>query len=220
MHDTATTMALHYLVREPKEKTEHPPLLLLLHGYGSNEHDLVDLADELPPQFLILSVRAPHVLGVGSYAWFDIDFSSGKPVNNKEQAEESRLALRQFIDGIALEFNVDKSRVYMLGFSQGAIMSYSIALTYPPLIRGVAALSGRILSEIRSLVEKDKLAPLDIFIGHGTEDTVLRIDFAREAKTYMLSLGIVPEYHEYSIGHSIAQIELTDLLHWFKKIDE
>ena len=68
MNDSETKMALHYLVREPKEKTEHPPLLLLLHGYGSNEHDLVDLADAVPPEFLVLSVRAPRVLGTGSFA--------------------------------------------------------------------------------------------------------------------------------------------------------
>lgn len=209
---------LHYLVRQPKEESAHPPLLLLLHGYGSNEVDLIDIADELPPEFLVLSVRAPRVLGVESFAWFDIDFTSGTPVNDKEQAEESRLILKEFIDGVAKEFAVDVKKIYMLGFSQGAIMSYSIALTYPGLIRGVAALSGRILKEIRPGVTKKGNEDLRIFIGHGTLDTVLRIDFAREAKTYLESLDIIPEYHEYEIGHGISKEEVTALNEWFKVI--
>jgi phospholipase/carboxylesterase len=218
MKDVAKKIMLHYLVRMPKEGSAHPPLLLLLHGYGSNEEDLLDLADELPPQFLILSVRAPRILAKGSYAWFDIDFSSGTPVNDKAQAEESRLILKEFIDGVAKEFSVDAARIYMLGFSQGAIMSYSIALTNPGLIRGVAALSGRILKEIRSGVTREGNEELKIFIGHGTEDTVLRIDFAREAKTYLESIGITPEYHEYGVGHSISKEEIAKLREWFETI--
>lgn len=220
MMNTNGKLSLQYLVRQPKEESAHPPLLLLLHGYGSNEADLTSLADELPPEFLVLSVRAPRILAKGSYAWFDIDFSSGTPVNDKEQAEESRLILKEFIDGVAKDFSVDAARIYMLGFSQGAIMSYSIALTFPGLIRGVAALSGRILKEIRSGVTNKGNEELKIFIGHGTEDTVLRIDFAREAKTYLESIGITPEYHEYGVGHSIVRSETTDLARWFAKIDE
>lgn len=218
MIPTQRKLSLQCLSREPKVKSEHPPLLLMLHGYGSNEADLFDLASEIPLEYLVLSVRAPRVLTEGSYAWFAIDFSSGTPVNDKAQAEESRVLLKKFIDEVVQEYQVDTKHIVMLGFSQGAIMSYSIALTNPGLIRGVAALSGRILKEIRPSITKAGNEQLKIFIGHGTEDTVLRIDFAREAKSYLESLNIMPEYHEYPIGHGIARVEKEELLEWFSRI--
>ena len=97
-------------------------------------------------------------------------------------------------------------------------MSYSIALTFPKTVSAIAALSGRILKEIRPLVQKETLGALKIFIGHGAEDTVLRIDHARETKDYLATLGISPEYHEYSIGHGISTQEQDDVLEWFKKL--
>lgn len=217
MKSAARKLSLEYLVREPSEKSEHPPMLLLLHGYGSNEQDLASLTDEFPPELLVLSVRAPRTLTEGSYAWFAIDFSSGTPVNNKVEAEESRLVLKKFIDEAIAHFSADKDRVTLLGFSQGAIMSYSIALTFPGFVSGIIALSGRILKEIRPAVASSGHEKLRVFIGHGTEDTVLRIGFAREAKEYLATLNISPEYHEYPIAHSISKQEQDDVLEWFKK---
>ena len=92
-------------------------LLLLLHGYGANEQDLFDLAEEFPPEFFVISVRAPFALSEGSYAWFAIDFSSGTPVNDKTQAEESRIMLRNFIDAVMEKFSVDTKKIFLLGFS-------------------------------------------------------------------------------------------------------
>ncbi len=209
------TLPLRYLLRMPKVKSEHPPLLILLHGYGSNEADLFALADELPPEFLILSLRAPHTLSEGHYSWFALDSSSGKMEHHQEEAEASRVLLKQFIDEAVVSFHIDATAIYLVGFSQGAIMSFSVGLTTLPLVRGIVVLSGRLLMEIRSgLSDGALLRTLRIFIGHGTEDTVLSVHHAREAKAYLGSLGVTPEYHEYPIGHGISPEEKSTLIQW------
>ena len=68
--------SLEYVVRQPKITTENPPLLILLHGYGSNEHDLFSFAEELPQELLIVSARAPYDMGNGGHAWYAINFDT------------------------------------------------------------------------------------------------------------------------------------------------
>ena len=82
-----TGTRLHYLMRGPKVASAKPPLLLLLHGVGSNEADLFSFADQLPDEYLVVSARAPITLGPESYAWYQVDFSTGTPIFNAQQAE-------------------------------------------------------------------------------------------------------------------------------------
>src|SRR5260370_18441338 len=89
--------SLVHLVRQPLVETSTPPLLLLLHGVGSNEHDLFALAPFLDERFLIISVRAPNTQAPGSYAWFEVDFTPRGPVINPAQAEASRKPLLAFL---------------------------------------------------------------------------------------------------------------------------
>ena len=71
-----TTFSLEYFIRQPKTTQTNPPLLIMLHGYGSNEEDLFSFAQELPDELLIISARAPLSLGFGSYAWYTIHFDA------------------------------------------------------------------------------------------------------------------------------------------------
>jgi len=213
-----TGAGLYYLVREPKIKTDHPPLILLLHGVGSNERDLFSFADRLPANFLVVSARAPLTIGADSYAWFHIDYSSGKRVINKEQAEKSRTILLQFLEQLKTEHPYDAKQVYLCGFSQGGIMSYSVALTKPELIKGIAILSGRLLDEVKPLVAPDEqLKPLKIFMSHGTQDNVIGVEYARNALAYLKAKRLNPSYKEYVLGHGINNEVLTDLLNWLNE---
>lgn len=208
---------LHYVYREPKVKSANPPLIILLHGVGSNEQDLFSFANHLPERFLVVSARGPYTLGQDSYGWYHLDFSTGKPVYSKEEAEKSRNTIIEFIDQLSAKHTFDKSQVYLCGFSQGAIMSYSVGLTRPDKIKGMALMSGRLLEEVKPIIApKDKLQNLDIFISHGTQDQVLTVEYARTAKTYLKELGLNPEYHEYPAPHTISQEMFTDLLKWLK----
>jgi len=117
------------------------------------------------------------------------------------------------------KYHFDDKNVYLGGFSQGGIMSYSVALTNPGLVKGIAVMSGRLLPEIKPLVPaSDRHKDLSIFISHGTEDNVLNIDFAREAKSWLVSEHFTPNYHEYAgAGHQITQPMLQDMLEWLVK---
>src|SRR5690606_33828319 len=118
---------LEYLLRKPKSNIEHPPMLILLHGLGSNEKDLFQLADYLDDDYLIVFARAPYTYGNNGYKWYDLSFPSGQPVHNSEQAEKSRLLLLDFVQELKQTHKVNENKIFLGGFSQGAIMSYSVA---------------------------------------------------------------------------------------------
>lgn len=206
---------LSYLVKEPKLLSPKTPLLILLHGVGSNEKDLFSFAQQLPEKYLIVSARGPNTIGPDSYAWYEVDFSSGKPVINKQQAEQSRLLLIDFIEALKKKYSFDKKQVYICGFSQGAIMAYGLGLTRPDKVKGIALLSGRLMDEIKPLVRPAaELKDLKVFMSHGTNDAVLGIHYAREGKAYLESLGVHPQYKEYPEGHTISSEMLKDLINW------
>ncbi|OOV20835.1 esterase [Flavobacterium sp. LM4] len=213
-----TAPSLHYLVRQPKIKTENPPLLLLLHGVGSNEQNMFAFANSLPDKFLVVSVRGPLTLGTNSFAWFQVQFGSNGPIINKEQAEEARVSILQFLEDLKGKEQFDEKNVFLLGFSQGGIMSYSTALTQPEKIKGIAVMSGRLLPEVKPLVaSKDRLKKLKIFISHGKQDPVLHYGFAEEAITYLKSLELQPDFYTYDEVHTINSQMLADVNLWLLK---
>lgn len=138
-------LSLEYVVREPKVKSENPPLLILLHGYGSNEQDLFSFASELPDELLVISARAPQTLGMGSYAWYTIhfDMNNGK-FSDTNEAIVSRDVIATFIDEVKNTFQTNPQKTFLVGFSQGTILSYAVGLNYPDKVQHIVALSGYI----------------------------------------------------------------------------
>lgn len=217
LHAGTTTAGLHYLVRQSSVSAAKPPVLIMLHGVGSNEADLFSFADRIPGEYLVISARAPNTLGPDSYAWYQVDFSTGKPVYDLEQAEQSRIALINFIQELGKKHAFDPARVYLCGFSQGAIMAYSVALTRPDLVHGIAAMSGRLLDEVKPMVKRSaQLEALSILITHGTQDATLPVHYAHEADAYLRSVGITPELKTYNDAHTINAAMLADLVHWLR----
>ncbi|MGV7107829.1 alpha/beta hydrolase [Flavobacterium sp. U410] len=212
------TMLLHYLVREPKVKTENPPLLLLLHGVGGNEKNLFAYADQFSDEFLVISARAPFTISEGRYRWFAVDFSSGKPVINAEEAEKSRTVLIQFINQLKEKHHFDTNAIYMGGFSQGAIMSFSVGLTQPQKLKGIIALSGRILPEIKPIIaSKEKLKKLNALIIHGTQDNMLSIEYGRQSKAIVDELGVSNTYVEFNYAHTVTPETIQTINEWLRK---
>lgn len=214
-YTTSENLALHYLVRQPTLKTSTHKAIILLHGVGSNEQDLFSLTDQLPGDYFIIAARGQYTLGPGRYAWYNVDFSTGKPVINAEQELSSREVLKQFIAQLKKKYSLDE--IYIGGFSQGAIMSYSVGLTSPEQVRGIIALSGRVLEPIQaSVTGNDKLSRLKIFVAHGIQDGTLPVYYAQQAKAFLQTLQVPLEYHEYTIGHQINAEVLKDLVAWLK----
>ena len=141
-------LSLEHLIK-PSSLTEKAPVIIMLHGYGSNENDLFSFAGELPEEYLIVSAKAPLAMQPYGNAWYEINFdASQNKFTNDEQAIESRELIVKFIDEVVENYHADPEQVILLGFSQGAILSYAVALSYPEKINKVVALSGYIHSAI------------------------------------------------------------------------
>ena len=208
-------MSLHYISQKPRMAAKNPPLLVLLHGLGSNERDLFSFAPMLDPRYLIISVQAPLAYGYGGYAWFNIDFSKGMPQANTEQALQSRQQFSDFLDQIIQEFQPHTNHIYLAGFSQGAIMSYATAFAHPEKVTGVVAMSGYILKETLpqgSLTEAHQ--KLKIFATHGQQDSVLPIFLSRAASDYLRAQSLDFDFKEYAMGHEVNQQCFADVKQW------
>jgi len=209
---------IEYLIREPKIKQEKNPLLLLLHGYGSNEEDLFSFATELPEEYYVISARAPYDLQPYGHAWYAITFDADQnKFSDDNQAIESRDLIARFINEIVSELPIDSENVTLIGFSQGTILSYAVALSYPEKIKRVVALSGYLNEGIlASGYETKDFKNLKMFISHGTQDQVIPVDWARKAPEALKNLGISMTYKEYPIGHGVSPQNFQDLKNWLK----
>ncbi|HAT44844.1 MAG TPA: hypothetical protein DCS90_07040, partial [Ktedonobacter sp.] len=205
-------LSLVHLVRQPQVKGASTPLLLLLHGVGSNEYDLFGLAPYLDKRFLIISVRAPYTMEVDSFAWFEVNFTPQGPIIQPEQAEASRNRMITFLNEAVVAYGADPQQVYLMGFSQGAIMSASVALTRPELVAGVVLMSGRILPQIEPLVAApEKLKGLPVLVVHGTSDGVLPVNNGRDSQKTLSALPVDLLYREYPMGHEVSRESLADV---------
>jgi phospholipase/carboxylesterase len=209
-------LSLEYQIREPKIVLDKNPLLLLLHGYGSNEADLFSFASELPDEYYVISARAPYDLQYGSYAWYAINFDADQnKFSDHDQAVLSRDLVVQFLQELKSKYSIDSSNITLIGFSQGSILSYSIALSYPNIVQRVGALSGYLNLDINNdnYLNND-FSNLKIFASHGTVDQVIPVEWARKTDPILKNLGINCTYKEYPIGHGVSPQNFFDLKDW------
>ena len=212
-------LSLEYKIREPKIKLDKNPLILLLHGYGSNEEDLFSFATELPEEYYIISARAPYDMQYGAFAWYAINFDADEnKFSDHEQAKVSRDLIAGFIDELIANYQIDEKKIALVGFSQGAILSYAVALSYPEKVQKVVAMSGYLNLEI--VAEdylKNNFNNLKIFASHGTVDQVIPVEWARKTPSILENLGINITYKEYPIGHGVAPQNFYDFKNWLQE---
>ena len=123
--------------------------------------------------------------------------------------------IAEFIDQIAQNYPIDLQNINLIGFSQGAILSYATALTYPEKIAKVVALSGYFNQDIvPEVIDASAISHLKFFISHGTVDQVIPVDWARKAKPALENLGLNVVYHEYPVGHGVAPQNFFDFKNW------
>jgi len=208
---------LQYITR-PSSLKENAPLLIMLHGYGSDENDLFSFASELPEELFIISVRAPIKMQPYGNAWYAINFDAEKGKwSDDEQAKASRDLIAGFIKKVCADFPVNSDNVTLLGFSQGTILSYGVSLTYPSLVNNIIALSGYVNTKlIPNSLDEEAISTLNFYCSHGSVDQVIPVDWARQSIEFLKSNGLNYKYSEFPVGHGVAPKNFYEFKEWLK----
>ena len=218
-----TTLPLTYLERSAQPVAGQPAwLLVLMHGVGSNEQDLFGLAGYVPPQFHVISLRAPFAMGMGAYAWFQFTVDAdGTRHINVPQEQQARTLVQQTIEQAAQQLDIPPERVVLGGFSQGGIMSLSQLLTQPQTLRAALIWHSRLLPEIASLhAPAAAFAGKSAWVSHGTYDNVIPLTSAHAIRDRLGALPMQLTYHEYPGAHEIRPEELKASMQWLQDLTE
>lgn len=212
MRDAATGLA--WRVAEPVPTTP-TSLLILLHGVGGNEAQLAELARTAGRDVLVVLPQGRLAFGPGQFGWFRVAFTPSGPQIVPEEAEASRLALIQWIAALQRQHDIPPSRTVVAGFSQGGIMSASVALTAPESVAGFGVLAGRILPELEAtLAPSERLRNLHGFIGHGLHDSKLPVTWAARADAWLTQLGVAHTTRLYPVDHTLSADMRADFEAW------
>jgi phospholipase/carboxylesterase len=197
------------------------PTILALHGWGANGHDLLGLAPYLHSGRLLVlcpqgSTSVPLGGGMAGYGWFPL--VPGVPPNPVEFAQAS-VGLREFLDQAVAAYPVDRKRLVVAGFSQGGVMAYDLALRQPERFRGLAALSSWLPEPLAAaLPAHDGRRDFPVLLQHGTEDSLVEIEKARQSRRLLEEMGTRLTYREYPMAHEIRPEGLRDLDSWLTEI--
>jgi phospholipase/carboxylesterase len=188
--------------------------LVLLHGRGADELDLIPLFDALDPERRLVGItpRGPLSLPPGGAHWYVVR-SIGFPDSGTFLDTYGRLTA--WIDALPERTGVPIERTVIGGFSQGAVMSYALGLgSGRPTPAGVIALSGFIPTVAGFALELESRRGLPVAIGHGTLDPVIGIEFGRDARDRLAAAGLDVLYRESPMSHTIDTEFLDELQGW------
>ena len=208
-------LPLEHITR-PSVLKENAPLLIMLHGYGSDENDLFSFANELPEELFIISLKAPYPLQPQGNAWYAINFDAEQNKwNDNDEAKLSMEILIKCIDMACEKYPINKNNISLLGFSQGTILGMATALNHPSKIKNVIGLSGYINHDILPKNTNDlDYSNLNFYCSHGTVDQVIPIEWARQTPVFLKSLNIKHTYSEFPVGHGVAPKNFYELRDW------
>lgn len=211
-------LSLVHLIQYPPSYDQNSsskyPTILALHGRGSNEEDLIGLAPYLPDDFLWISPRGTFSLGPDAYEWFQIT-EIGKP--DPTRLANALKTIAYFMDEMIEAYPVDKENLYLLGFSQGSIVSLSYALTTPQRVTGIIAQSGYIPHESGLPIDEAGVKGKPFLLTHGIQDPMLPVDWARRSRDTLETLGADVEYYEFNMGHQVTADSLHVIASWLEK---
>lgn len=217
---TQLHLPLKFLAHGAQPDAREPWLLVLMHGVGSNEQDLFGLARMMPPQFHVLSLRAPYVLSPDAYAWFEFQvLPNGERRIDEEQERESRFLVGEMVASAAQQLGVPPERVIVGGFSQGGIMALSLLLTQPALLRAALVWHSRLLPEVLpDVAPADAFAGKALWVSHGSVDNVIPPAAAQATREFAATLPLAVSGRDYPVAHTIAAQELRDSMDWLQSL--
>lgn len=211
-------MQLVHTVFEPEGEGPHPTVLAL-HGWGANAMDLLGVAPHLcSGRFLVICPQGPVEVPLGpgavGYGWFPLSLDAPPDVPAILAARDN---LRLFLDACATRHPIDRRKLVVLGFSQGGVMAYGLALAAPERYSAVAVLSSWLPQEFVNTspnIVNSQYPPM--LIQHGLHDELIEVDRARQSIETLRNLRIPVTYREYDMSHQISQRSLADLSAWLE----
>jgi phospholipase/carboxylesterase len=208
-------MAAALVQLERPAAAEASGLLILHHGRGTDERDLLGLADALDPsrRLRVVSPRAPlRLAGSPGYHWYLVP-RVGFP--DPETFHAARAALAELHDELWAEGGIGPERTVLAGFSMGAVMSYAMGLgAERPAVAGILAFSGFVPSVegwAPSLADRRETRA---FVAHGRNDPIIAVELGRRARDLLEAGGFDVEYRESELGHQIDPAQLADAEAW------
>ena len=205
---------LEYKIRKSAIENQKNPSIILLHGYGSDENDLFSFAEYLPKKYTIISLRAPFETPMGGYCWFSINFNnSNEKWSDHKQAYQSILNLESQIDFFIQRYNLEPDQIDLLGFSQGAVLSWTLLLDFSIKINRAVCLSGYI---DKSLLKEDIYSYRDIiaYSSHGTNDPVIPFDWAKTSIESLKENNPNVVFNSFQDAHNVSQENFQSILNW------
>jgi len=194
-------------------------LLVLHHGRGSDERDLIGLADLLDPErrLRVVTPRAPLQLPGGpGYHWYLVP-RVGHP--DPETFAAARTALAELHDRLWEEGGAGPGRTVLGGFSMGAVMSFATALSAErPAVAGILAFSGFVPTVAGWEPALDDRTGTRAFVSHGRRDPVIGVEFAERARELLEGGGLDVTYRESELGHQIDPAHLREAAAWLDEI--
>ncbi|HYH54857.1 MAG TPA: phospholipase [Solirubrobacterales bacterium] len=203
----------------PAAGAEPEGLLVLHHGRGTDERDLLGLADLLDPRqrLRVVTPRAPLALpGSPGYHWYVVP-RVGYP--DRQTFEASREALAELHDGLWEQTGIGPERTVLGGFSMGAVMSYAMGLgAERPAVAGILAFSGFVPTVEGWEPSLPDRAGTSVFVSHGRRDPVIGVEFAERARDLLEAGGLEVTYRESDLGHQIDPAHLRDAGGWLDEV--
>jgi phospholipase/carboxylesterase len=212
-------MQLVHTIYQPPGEGPHPTILTL-HGRGANAFDLLGLAPYLcAGRFLMICPQAPLETPIGAeavgYAWYSL--SSGGPPD-VEGMLSSQNQLQTFLGECLERYPIEQKQLVVLGFSQGGVMAYSLALAQPERFAALAVLSSWLPEElVANISVSQAVQSLPTLVHHGVKDPLIEVARARNSVERLRQLKLPLTFQEYDMGHEIRPRSLADLSAWLEK---
>jgi phospholipase/carboxylesterase len=188
-------------VQSPEKKPAR--VMVMLHGWTGNEESMWFFSKNLSHDYWLLAPRAPYPAPQGGFSWRPLAPSTAFPPTY-EQLQPSAARLNDLIERWGIAYSVEIAQVDMMGFSQGAAMTVTFALTYPQRIRKLAVLSGFTPAAIDNLVITKPLAGKSTFIAHGSSDEMVPIEMAHQTHSILERAGSTITFCEANVGHKVS----------------
>ena len=211
-----TNLGIHHLLRYPAsynpddEQTRYPAIFAL-HGHGGNERNLIGLAPQLQQHLLWVSGRGPVDFAPGAYDWYPVT-QFGRP--DPAHLEAALVRIDRFLDELVEAYPIDPQKIFLLGFSQGSMISMAFLLTRPHRVAGVIAQSGYVPMQSALQVDEASVKDKPVVMTHGYEDSSMPLEWSHQSRDFLQRYGVNVEYHNFHMDHTITAESLAVMRAW------